>query len=116
MSSAERETAWSAFTRRFFSSPNELEAVGDEAVESAVAQAEAAWLAAAQAPFFLPVSVSGWRYWYAVCPDSEQSLWIRDLIRAHIGSWIDGQPVPADSDIPTDEAIRVLTGPRGCAF
>ncbi len=116
MSRAEHETAWSAFTRRFFSSPNELEAVGDKAVESAVAQAEAAWLATPPTPFFLPVSVSGWRYWYAVCPDSAQSLWIRDLIRAHIGSWIDGQPVLADSDIPMDEAIRVLTGPCGCAF
>lgn len=68
------------------------------------------------APFFLPVSVSGWTYWYAVCPDREQRLWVRDLIRAHVGSWIDGEPVPADSDMPMDEAIRALTGPRGCAL
>src|SRR6185312_2895742 len=113
-SSAERETAWSAFIRRFFSSPNELEAHGDEAVESAVAQAEAAWLATSPTPFFLPVSVSDWRYWYAICPDSEQSLWVRDLIRAHIGSWIDGQPVLADSDMSMDEAIRAMIGPHGC--
>jgi hypothetical protein len=114
VSNSEQETKWSIFTRGFFSSPNELEAVGDEAVESAVAQAEAAWLATS--PFFLPVSVSGWRYWYAVCPYGEQSLSIRDLIRAHIGSWIDGQPVSADSDIPMDEAVRGLIGPSGCAF
>jgi hypothetical protein len=110
------EPEWSAFTRRFFSSPNELAAVGDEAVESAVAEAEAAWLATPPAPFFLPVNVSGWTYWYAVCPDREQSLWVRDLIRAYIGSWIDGQPVPADSDMSMDEAIRALTGARGYAF
>jgi hypothetical protein len=116
VSSAAPDTAWSAFTHRFFSAPNELEAVGDEAVESAVAQAEAAWLATPPAPFFLPVNVSGWTYWYAVCPDREQSLWIRDLIRANVGSWIDGQPVPADSDMPMDEAIRALTGPLGYAF
>jgi len=116
VSSAEPEPAWSAFTRSFFSPPNELAAVGDEAVESAIAQAEAAWLATPSAPFFLPVSVSGWTYWYAVCPDREQRLWVRDLIRAYVGSWTDGQPVLADSDMPMDEAIRALTGPRGCAF
>jgi hypothetical protein len=92
---AEPETEWSAFTRRFFSSPNELAAVGDEAVESAVAEAEAAWLATPPAPFFLPVNVSGWTYWYAVCPIGSRPA-DRDLIRAHVGSWIDGQPVPAD--------------------
>ena len=87
-----------------------------QAVESALAQAEAAWLATPPSPFFLPVSVSGWTYWYAVCPDQEQRLWVRDLIRAYIGSWMDGQPVLADSDMPMDAAIRALTGPRGCAF
>jgi hypothetical protein len=116
VNNAEPETEWSAFTRRFFSSPNERTTVGDEAVESAVAEAEAAWLATPPAPFFLPVNVSGWTYWYAVCPDREQSPWVQDLIRAYIGSWIDGQPVPADSDMSMDEAIRALTGPRGYAF
>ena len=116
MSSAEPETAWSAFTRGFFSPPNELTAVGDAAVESALAQAEAAWLATPPSPFFVPVSISGWTYWYAVCPDQEQRLWIRDLIRAYIGSWTDGQPVLADSDMPLDTAVRTLTGPGGCAF
>lgn len=116
MSSAESETVWSAFTRGFFSPPNQLTAVGDETTESALAQAEAAWLATPPSPFFLPVSVSGWAYWYAVCPDQEQRLWIRDLLRAYIGSWMDGQPVLVASDLPMDRAIGALTGPRGCAF
>jgi hypothetical protein len=116
VSSAELEAAWSTFTRGFFSPPNELTAVGDKAVESALAQAEAAWLATPPSPFFVPVSVSGWAYWYAVCPDREQRLWVLDLIRAYIGSWTDGQPVLADSDMPMDAAIRALTGPQGCAF
>ena len=64
----------------------------------------------------MPVSVSGWTYWYAVCPDQEQRLWVLDLIRAYIGSWTDGQPVLADSDMPMDAAVRALTGPQGCSF
>jgi hypothetical protein len=116
VNSAEPETAWSAFIRGFFSPPNELTATGDEAVESALEQAGAAWLATPSSPFFLPVRASGWRYWYAVCPDREQGLWVRDLIRAYIGSWMDGQPVLADSDMSMDQAIRALTGQRGCAF
>jgi hypothetical protein len=116
VSSAEPETTWSGFTRGFFSPPNELTAVGDKAVEITLAQAEAAWLATPPSPFFVPISVSGWTYWYAVCPDREQRLWVLDLIRAYIGSWTDGQPILADSDMPMDAAIQALTGPQGCAF
>jgi hypothetical protein len=112
----EREAAWSTFIRGFFGPPNELTAIGDEAVENALSQAEMAWLATPPSPFFLPVRSSGWTYWYAVCPDSDQRLWVRDLIRAYIGSWMDGQPVVADSDLPMDTAVRALAGPGSCAF
>lgn len=116
MSSAEPEAAWAAFTSRFFSPPNTLVPAADEAVEGAVAQAEAAWLSTPSTPFFLPAKVSGWTYWYAVCPDMAQSLWVRDLMRAYVGSWIDGPPVPAGSAMPMDEATRALTGSRGCTL
>jgi hypothetical protein len=118
VSPAQTEAAWSDFVRAFFSSPNELSATGDEAIEKIVAQAEVAWLASPASPFFLPISASGWTYWYAVCPDQEQRLWVRSLIRAHVGSWTNfsGQPVPADSDLPLDQAVQALTGPHGCSF
>jgi hypothetical protein len=118
MSWDEAETAWTDFRAAFFAAPNELSATGDPATEKIIGQAEGAWLANPAAPFFLPVRASPWTYWYVVCPDQEQQLWVRDLIRAHIGSWTDfsGLPVPADSDLPMDVAVRSLTGPRGCAF
>jgi hypothetical protein len=116
VSSAGPGVEWAAFTSRFFSPPNELVPAADEAVESSIAQAADAWRATPPAPFFLPVIASGWKYWYAVCPDREQDLWVRDLICAYVGSWIDGPPVAADSDMPMDEAVRALTGPRGCGL
>ena len=36
-----------------------------------VAWAREAWLRYPASPFFLPVSASGWRYWYAICPDRD---------------------------------------------
>ena len=118
MSPVKPEAAWADFIRAFFSSPNKLSASGDEAIQRIIAQAEVSWLANPAPPFFLPVSASGWTYWYAICPDQQQQLWVRDLIRAHVGSWTDfsGQPVPEDSDLPMDRAVRALIGPGGCWF
>jgi hypothetical protein len=117
MTAVDRELAWSVFTEGFFSPPNEFRAEGDHTVENVVGLARIAWNADAS-PFFLPVLASGWTYWYAVCPDKEQRKWVVDLIRSHIGSWIDfdGRPVPDDSDLAMDRAVRGLVGMRGCAF
>jgi hypothetical protein len=102
----------------FFSSPNDLSPVGDETIRKIVSWAKEAWLRSPTSPFFLPVSASGWTYWYAVCPDQEQRLWLRDLIQAYVGSWVSfsGQTVSIDSDLPLDQAVRVLVGPEGCLF
>ncbi len=119
MSSARPEEAWSDFTRAFFSSPNELSPAADETIGKIIAWAKDAWLRTPASPFVLPVSASGWTYWYAICPNQEQRLWVRDLIRAYLGSWAGfsgPQPVPADSDMPLDQAVRALIGPDGCSF
>jgi hypothetical protein len=118
VSPAHRDEAWSDFTRAFFSPPNELSPASDETTGKIIAWAREAWLRSPASPFFLPVSAAGWTYWYAICPDQEQHLWVRDLIRACTGSWVSfsGQPVAADSDLPLDQAVRALTGPDGCSF
>ena len=118
MSPVRREEAWSDFTRAFFSSPNDLSPAADQTTATIVAWAREAWLRSPASPFFLPVSASGWTYWYAICPEQEQRLWVRDLIRASVGSWVSfsGQTVAADSDLPLDQAVRALTGPDGCSF
>ncbi|MGC4957781.1 protein DpdD [Actinomadura citrea] len=118
MSANLSDAAWSDFIENFFSPPNDLSATGHEAIERIVAQAKAAWLESPASPFLLPVSASSWTYWYAICPEREQRLWVGDLIRAYIGSWTEfsGKTVPEDSELPMDRAIRALTGPRGCAY
>ena len=118
MSPVQPDEAWSDFTRAFFSPPNDLSPAADETTAKIVAWARGAWLRSPASSFFLPVSASGWTYWYAICPDQEQRLWIRDLITAFLGSWVDfsGQPVAADSDLPLDQAVRALIGPAGCSF
>lgn len=118
MSGVDRGKAWSAFVAAFFSGQNQITATGNEVVERMVAHAERAWLADPPSPFFLPMRVAGWTYWYAICPDREQRLWVRDLIRAHVGSWIvfDGQVVPEDSAQASDMSVRTLVGPGGCSF
>lgn len=118
MSPAQQE-AWSHFTRAFFSPPNDLSPAADETTEQIIAWAKDAWLRSPASPFFLPVSASGWTYWYAICPNQEQGLWVGDLIRAYLGSWAGfsgPQPVPADSDMPLDQAVRALLGQDGCSF
>jgi hypothetical protein len=118
MSPAQPDQAWSDFTRAFFSPPNDLAPDTDKTTGKIVAWAREAWLRRPASPFFLPVSASGWTYWYAICPEQEQRLWVRDLITAFVGSWVSfsGQPVAADSDLPLDQAVRTLTGPDGCSF
>lgn len=119
MSPAQPEEVWSDFTRAFFSPPNDLSPAADETTGKIIAWAKDAWLRSPASPFFLPVSASGWTYWYAICPNQEQRLWVRNLILAFLGSWFDLsglQPVPADSDMPLDRAIRALLGPHGCFF
>jgi len=119
VSSAQPEEAWSDFTRAFFSPPNDLSPAADETIGKIIAWAKDAWLRTPASPFFLPVSASGWTYWYAICPNQEQRFWVRDLIRAYLGSWAGfsgPQPVPADSDMPLDQAVRALIGPDGCSF
>ena len=113
VSPAQRDEAWSDFTRAFFSPPNDLSPAADETTGKIIAWAREAWLRSPASPFFLPVSASGWTYWYAICPDQEQRLWVRDLIRAYLGSWVSfsGQPVAADSDLPLDQAVRALDRP-----
>ena len=119
MSPAQPEGAWSDFVHAFFSPPNDLSPAADEPTGKFIAWAKEAWLRSPASPFFLPVSASGWTYWYAICPDQEQRLWVRDLIRAYLGSWAGfsgPQPVPVDSDMPLDQAVRTLIGPDGCSF
>ncbi|GAA2215699.1 hypothetical protein GCM10009850_111670 [Nonomuraea monospora] len=112
------DTPWTKFVAAFFSPPNDISVTGNGAVRRVIAQAEAAWSATPPSPFVLPVSASSWTYWYVICPDREQRLWVRDLIQAYVGSWIafSGQPVPDDSDMPLDQAVRTLTGPQGCSY
>ena len=117
MSRAQPDMAWSDFIHAFFSPPNALSPTADETIGRFIAWAREAWLRNPASPFFLPVSASGWTYWYAICPDQEQRLWVRDLIRAYLGSWAGfsgPQPVPLDSDMPLDQAVRTLIGPDGC--
>jgi hypothetical protein len=118
MNSLDRPAAWAAFVQTFFSSPNEIALTGDDAIETLIARAETAWLASPASPFFLPVVASNWTYWYAICPDREQRLWVSDLIRAHVASWtsFDGMPVSDDSDLSLDQAVRTLVGSRGCSY
>ncbi|MER5325496.1 protein DpdD [Streptosporangium roseum] len=118
MNSGIPKATWSKFVTAFFSRPNEISATGNEAIERIVTQAEAAWLANPASPFVLPIKASSWTYWYVICPDQGQRLWVRDLIWAYVGSWTDfsGQPVPEDSDLPMDQAVRALTGPKGCSY
>jgi len=119
MSSAQPGEAWSDFIRVFYSPPNDLSPAVDETTGKIIGWAKDAWLKSPASPFFLPVSASGWTYWYAICPNQEQGLWVRDLIRAYLGSWVDVsglQPVPADSDMPLDQAVLALIGPDGCSF
>jgi hypothetical protein len=116
---AQPEETWSDFVRAFFSPPNDLSPDADGTTRKIIAWAKEAWLRASASPFFLPVSASGWTYWYAICPDQEQRPWVRDLIRAYLGSWAGfsgPQPVPVDSDMPLDQAVRTLIGPDGCSF
>ncbi|MEV4288477.1 protein DpdD [Nonomuraea bangladeshensis] len=112
------DTAWAKFIAAFFSLPNEISATGNDAVDRIIAQAEAAWFANPASPFALPVRASSWTYWYVICPDQDQQLWIRDLIQAYVGSWTNfsGQPVPEDSDLPLDQAVRTLIGSQGCSY
>ena len=118
MSPVQPDEAWSGFTRAFFSPPNDLSPAADQTTAKIVAWAREAWLRSPASPFFLPVSASSWTYWYAICPEQDQRLWVRDLIMAFLESWVDfsGQPVAADSDLPMDQAVRALTGPDGCSF
>ncbi|MFI6603538.1 protein DpdD [Nonomuraea sp. NPDC050536] len=118
MNPALPNATWAKFVATFFSPPNEISATGNEAVERIVAQAEASWLASPASPIVLPVHASSWTYWYVICSDQDQRLWVRDLIQAYVGSWTDfsGQPVPRDSDLPLDQAVRTLTGPQGLSY
>jgi len=119
VSPAQPEEAWSDFIRTFFAPPNDLSPAADEITVKIIAWAKEAWLRIPASPFFLPVRASNWTYWYAICPSQEQRLWVRDLIRAYLGSWtgLSGlQPVSADSDMPLDQAVRALIGPDGCSF
>ncbi|HEX7303988.1 protein DpdD [Lentzea sp.] len=118
MSGVDRATAWNTFVTAFFSGNNQFTATSNEVVEWMVTHAEKAWLTEPSSPFFLPMKVAGWTYWYAICPDRDQRLWVRDLIRAHVGSWIvfDGWVVPDDSHQAMDAEVRSLVGPEGCSF
>ncbi|MBW4717523.1 protein DpdD [Saccharothrix obliqua] len=118
MSGVDRAVAWDGFLTKFFSAPNGLRAGGSPAVERMIGYAGSAWLGEESVPFFLPFYVDGWWYWYAVCPDREQRLWVRDLIRAHVGSWIsfDGQVIDSASTQAVDAVVNALVGTGGCAF
>jgi hypothetical protein len=119
VSPAQLDRRWSDFVDAFFSRPNDLSPTADDATGKLIAWAKEAWLRNPASPFFLPFSASGWTYWYAICPDQEQRLWVRDLIRAYFGSWAafsGPQPVPMDSEMPLDQAVRTLVGPGGCSF
>jgi hypothetical protein len=119
MSVVEPTKAWSDFVRLFYSPPNEL-AVTDRGTSGRfITWAQEAWLRTPSSPFFLPVRASGWTYWYAICPDGEQFVWVRELIQAYIGSWATfsgQQPIPVDSTMPLDQAVMSLVGPGGCAI
>jgi len=119
VSPAELDRKWSDFVHAFFSPPNEFSPTADDTTGKFIIWAKEAWLRNPASPFFLPVSASGWTYWYAICPSQEQRLWVHDLVWAYLGSWASFsglQPVPVDSDMPLDQAVRTLTGPAGCSF
>ncbi|MGW5054355.1 protein DpdD [Actinokineospora sp. NPDC004072] len=118
MTEHDRAEAWDTFLASFFSTPNECRLDGTGETAEVVALAQRSWLREPPAPFFLPMKAQGWTYWYALCPDKDQRIWVRDLIRAHVGSWIrfDGQPLPGDSTTAVDGPVLDLLGPRGCAY
>jgi hypothetical protein len=110
--------AWTTFLQRFYAPPNRLDPQ-QLLVSSFIDQGEDAWFAQPARPFFLPADLNGWPCWYAVCPDAEQELWLRDLVRAFIGSWVDlgGGPVPAGSELALDGPVNgLLAGTSGLAY
>lgn len=119
MTAVQDSAAWQTFLEEFFAPPNELTLDAHETVPKLAQQAQAAWTRSSQVPFFLPMRVKDWSYWYAVSHDREQSVWLADLIRCHVGSWVDefdGRPIPSNSTRAVDGAVNRLVGCDGAAF
>jgi hypothetical protein len=112
--------AWQRFLDEFFAPPNELTLASHESVPRLAQQAQTAWTrSGSPVPFFLPLRVQNWSYWYAVCQHREQSVWLADLIRCHVGSWVDdfdGRPIEPDSTAAVDVAVNRLLGADGAVF
>jgi hypothetical protein len=118
MTAGSPREAWTTFLQRFYAPPNRRDPQ-QLLVRSFVDQAEDAWFGQPARPFFLPADLNGWPCWYAVCPDAEQGLWLRDLVRAFVGSWVDlgGGPVPAGSEVALDGPVNgLLDGTSGLAY
>lgn len=117
MSEHDQFAQWDRFLDSFFSNPNDLRAVGTNALEAMVAQARDGWVATSSIPLFLPARVNTKDYIYAICPEADQGVWIRDLLWAHLGSWVTFADSDAHSDTrPLDEAIAELVGSGGLHY
>jgi hypothetical protein len=117
MSEHDRLSHWDRFLDAFFSNPNDLRPGGTNALQAMVAQARDGWVDTTSIPFFLPARVDSKDYIYAICPQTDQGVWIRDLLWGYLGSWV----TFADSDGPVDtrpldEAVAELVGPGGLHY
>ncbi|WP_268891420.1 protein DpdD [Actinokineospora pegani] len=111
------DAEWSAFLEGFFADPNELRPHGSRSLRDLIDEARQAWFSDPQRPMFLPLRASSYTYWYAIFPDRSQQPWVRDLVRAHVGSWISTQvAVEGDSTTAVDAPVRALIGDQGAAF
>jgi len=114
------ETRWQAFLEAYFREPNSLRPdTGIGELDEMIGMAHAAWTHSPAGVLFLPALLAGETNYYAVCPDADQRLWTRDLIRAFVGSWVsfDGEPLPRDTDDPIDRAaLQLLEGTDGYVF
>jgi hypothetical protein len=117
MTAPTQADTWQRFVTSFYAVPNTLDP-GRINVQSLVEQGRQAWLAQPPRPFLLPAELSGWPCWYVICPDRAQATWIRDLVRAAVGSWIDftGSPIPPDSHVALDPPVNDLLSDRGVAY
>ncbi|MEV6638462.1 protein DpdD [Amycolatopsis sp. NPDC051371] len=118
MTDTDRTARWETFLADFYSAPNELRPSENARLKWFVEQGRAAWMAESPSPFFLPGRKGQWDYWYAICPNRDQRLWVRDLVRAHAGTWIDTdiKHVPAESTTPADANVHAFVGTEGKAL
>ncbi|WP_275412425.1 protein DpdD [Actinoplanes palleronii] len=109
--------SWQRFIASFYSGPNTIE-TKRATVSSLIEQGRQAWLAQPSRPLLLPAELGSWPCWYVICPDRAQATWIRDLIRAAAGSWIDfdGRPIPPDSRKVLDPPVNELLAGTGVAY